>query len=44
MAVVHEVTLSLVHKTTFFVVRIELTRFALSVVYTDPTRLLPLSR
>ena len=43
MAVVYEVTLSAVHKTTFPAVRIKLTRFALSVVYTNPTRLLPLS-
>ena len=43
MVVVHKVTLSLVHETTFLVMRIKLMRFALSVVYTNPTRLLPLS-
>ena len=43
MAVVYEVIFSAVHKTTFLAVHIELMRFALSVVYTNPTRLLPLS-
>ena len=43
MAAIHEVTLSAVHETTLLAVRIEFTRFALSVMYTDPTRLLSLS-
>ena len=43
MAVVPKVILSLMHKITLSMVRMELTRFILLVVYTDPTRLLPLS-
>ena len=43
MTVVHKVIFFVVYDTTFLAMRIELTRFALSVVYTDPTRLLPLS-